>query len=690
MAGVQGQGSPEQLQSAPPIAPEPMALPAVNIQPQVAETNPLDAIYGADQGGSPLDAIYGQAPAEQVEERGFFQKMEGSLGPTEKMIKKAVIDAPLHLAKAATALPGGIAQEIDREVKSGDGDIGRGVIDAVKDPDKVAPLAQSLESLFPVTKAKLKAPVTNLQDYAEARAGNENYEAVLTNKSVDTIPVSEAIALYAELESGNLAVKGITKAAAMTKLGVKHLGAVAEGLHARKASKLESAINPVETLSKDVEEIKAAADSVSKLGTKVPLTPRMANPGDPVTQSIAKELANNKVYMEVEEEIGNRIVKNITEDIPKSFANLSDDAMTTDEIFSTLKGAKKSSGKRIEGLKQKASEAFGNGRIQAKGFTGEVDNVLDSLTTPDEAKKLYISDAARREELVNYVENLNEELFNNKGGLTFQRWEQIYQEISLKSRKSFDKDTSYVWNKLRGSLSKEQDGMLAVGLKGIDDEAARAFVSGKESYSAVMKAQEDIGNLISKDGIAADSFIKNLFFSEASSVDRASSAYKVLGFENPKSVQDLSGRAYKYILNESAVPISPKNPFGVDFQKFTKTIEKLQGSDPKSKNLLDLITGSKDGSKAMMDLAKTAENFANGYAGRSEVLNETLFGRMFFYADKVNKNPKSWVMPIVDAIQRDKKLAEVFGKMDIAEVVKGFPPNKRAEAEAMIRQAMKK
>lgn len=683
MAGVQGMGNPADIQPAmQPPAPAPVNIPAVA---PVQASNPLDEIYSSApaqasaSSGNPLDEIYGAAPAEQ----GFLDQMLGTLGPTERALA-----FPVDAVRGIINAPSAIGEEVAKEVKTGEGDIGRGIIKAFKEPQNVD-LTKTLEELFPATKnrTEMAIPVMKTESYGEDRAGNYAAPIEYDIKYIEGLKDSELIDLAANVAGGEAVFKGLTKAAAVSKILGKSFGSTKNFLQASKVSKLDEAVDAAGSVSKNVSAIEETAKKFD-----IPLTQVMKDPANPDAVEIANVVKSNKVYQEVEQEIGERVVSVIKDQLPKSWANLSDDAATTDEIYSVLKGARKKSGKQIEALKEKAIQAYGNSRnIQAPEFQKAVDDAMDMLTTSVEENKLYISDPKKEAELTNYLQGLSEKLYNKQGKMTFGEWEQEYKALTKKSRGTFDRDITPIFNKLRQSLSRDQDSMMAIGLEGVDDAAAKAFKEGKATYSQVMKSYDQLGAMLDKNEFVSDSMIKKLFFSEARSADDAKAVFDVLAIENPKMVQDLRGKAYNYLIDNARRTKTTDFPHEIDFKKFAKEIRNMQGSDPKSTNLLDVMTGSKEASKSMREFADIMEAVQNGYMGKTDgAINETHVGRALYSLGKMNiKDAKSIFKPIADGWKRDKKLKAAFENIDMKNVLKGFPPKERVEAEKLLRDLFK-
>jgi hypothetical protein len=687
MAGVQGMGSPSQVQPA-------MQEPVVSAPPAPSTEIDYEALASSvmeEKASSEVDyeALAGQVLGESApEEKGFYQSMKETLSPSaQAMLRPA--ELAVGAVRGVINAPGAIGEEVVKEIKTGEGDLGRGVIKAFQDPAAVD-LAGTLEKEFPKLAERPKVPVPSItpESYGEDRAGNYGAPIEYDIKKIDGLNDAELISLAADAAGGEIVFKGITKAAAVSKILGKSFGSTKNFLTANKVSKLDEAVDAAGSVSKNVSAIEETAKKFD-----IPLTQIMKDPTNPDAVEIAGVVKSNKVYQEVEQEIGDRVVSVIKDQLPKSWANLSDDAATTDEIYSVLKGARKKSGKQIEALKEKAIQAYGNSRnIQAPEFQKAVDDAMDMLTTSVEENKLYISDPKKEAELTNYLQGLSEKLFNKQGKMTFGEWEQEYKALTKKSRGTFDRDITPIFNKLRQSLSRDQDSMMAIGLEGVDDAAAKAFKEGKATYSQVMKSYEQLGSMLEKNDFVSDSMIKKLFFSEAKSADDAKAVFDVLAIENPKMTQDLRGKAYNYLINNARnAKKTPDFPHEIDFKKFAKEIRDLQGADPKSTNLLDVMTGSKEASKSMREFADVMEAVQNGYMGKADgAINETLLGRATYSLGKMNiKDAKSIFKPIADGWKRDKKLKAAFENIDMKNVLKGFPPKERAEAEKFLRELLK-
>jgi hypothetical protein len=707
MAGVQGMGSPNQVKDKPALPPQAPEMPAVDTQTanpavdadleaafnaaQSSEIDSMEADFQAAGGEASLGSTFAERAVNQLKDVG--NKALGFVGDVGEAIMSPVTGAAAEVASTVEKTPLSVfnPQEIVSQAVKG---AAKGVVSPLSQPS----VTQSVSKAFPELGkgVKISIPQSSVSTGTnDIFFPNEFADrAVEGQKPFETeVSPAQAIDLAANLLAPDAVIVGISKAPAIAKLAGKGLGSVLNSVKSFKpAGKLEAAVAPVEALSKEMQIIKQAADEVSAIGEKIPLTVNMADPTNPVAQSAAKEISNSKVYQDLQSEIGDRMVRNISEHIPKAFANLADDASTTDDIFATVQKARAGTGSKMGELKKQAAKELGNGRLPAPEFQKEVDNILERLTTPDEANKLYISDPKKYDELVNYVQKISDDVFNAEGRLTFGEWEKIYKGLTSKAQSSYQAgaETSHIWGKLRSSLSRAEDGMMAQGLEFVNPEAAAKFIKAKGDYGSIMGAYDELGSMLDKNEIVADSLIKKLFDSEATSPEKASAVLKVLGIENPKMVQDLRGRAYKYLLNENKTPYSPKNPFGIDFDGFAKKIRDMQGSSPESRNMLDIMTGSKESSKAMLNLAEAAQAFSRGYTGKSEVINEALLGRVAYYASQMKSNsPRTWIAPILDVKNRNDKFAIALKNVDIDELTKAWPPNKRKEAKLFLQKAFK-
>lgn len=696
MAGTQGMGSPKQVIPSQPVAAQPpevdYAAMAQSFTPEPTQEAEVD--YAALAANFNPDQATAEAP-----EQGFLDNVWNSGSPMEKSIAKLPLQVLEYAGKKITGTAAGIGDEVANAFDGKDADVGSGAIKGFLNPESVPALSKSFERIAPITKEKLKAPVTNLQDYAEARAGNENYEAVITNKSVDTIPASEALAFFAEVEAGNLAIKGLTKIVALGKLGVKAISPAKEALDASKISKVESAVDPVVAAAKDIQSVKDAAASLEELGTKIPLTPRMANGASAEAKATANFVKDNKVYQDVEEEIGNRIVKLANETIPQQFSNIHN-TNTTDDILDIVTGVGKKSGGKIGELKAQAAKELGGNKILAPEFKSKVDELVDSLTTADTQSALYLEEGSKKKELVDFLNKAHQDLFNNPDGMTFAEYENFYKTVSKRAQETWNSnaETKFAWSNMRSKLSLDQNGMMSEGLKVVNPQASAAFVDAKSGYTTYMDSQHDLKTFLKKDSVTGNALMKSLSSDTAATADKVNSMINVLGVESPEAVKDFRNLYYNYQAEKFKFKPTTENPFGMDFDGFAKHLEGMAGmktttsNGKRGTNLLDLMSGSEKDSKNLLDMAKVMKSFANSYSGRGDIIvKETLFGRMLYYGSKVSKaDGKSLISPILDAIQRDKKLSEVFNSMDLAEVVKGFPPTERDAAMKYVKKVLKK
>lgn len=703
-------GTPSQVQPVIPSQPA----------PQVAQTPPasarpsLDEIFGQQASAQPLaqqrpslDEIFGSQvqAAPQADSRSFGEKVVDDA--------KDIIFKPLEIAsdvgKAITAPFEGAAAAVatqfnDHPLKTIIDPMntaltalkgaGNGVMHPLSQPD----FGASLNKAFPATKnMSIDIPAPN----PDGPIGDPN-DPVFKQK----ITPAQALDLAANLMIPEVAIGGaakvISKAPEIAKLVGQGIAPLVDALKSVKtAGKLEAAVEPLQTVTNNVDSIKNAIKGLEDIGVKIPLTADMENGASQEAVKVAKAVKDNKTYRSFVEEIGNRIYKLGTEDIPALFSNIKN-TTTHDDILNMVKDVKSDSGKRIQELKGAASEFYGESPVQAPEFKSRVTDLLDKATTPDTQSALYIEEGSKKKEFFDFLKKVDEEMHNSPEGLPFNKWESYYKTVSEKASAAWatNSETKGFWSNLRSGLSHDQNGMLADGLKEYRPDVAKEFLDSKSAYATYMDASHDLKNFLNKDDVTGNSFIKTMMADNVGSADKVNSFIKVLSVENPEAVKDFRSLLYNFEKNKFNLKegITDKNPFGFDFNGFANRIEELGGiktansMGERGTNMLDLMTGNEKASEAALNMSKVMKSFANAYTGRGDmIVKETLLGRMFYYAKNITKaDGKNLLSPVLDAMERDENLRKAFSSMDINEIVKGFPPNQRADALSYVKKILKK
>ncbi len=706
MAGAQGMGSPSQVKPEVQPVPQPVELPAVQ-----AASNPLDEIYSSapsaqTASGNPLDEIYGQSSETQAAEQSTFSKFldEGKKAINADPLASSAIElgkGALWVANKVTGAVAGAAQGIadvnEGKAKTADSSLWQGI----KDPDKVAPLSESIERIVPITKTKIPLPVTDQYSYAEDRAGNPSYETStnFTNKSIDTIPASKAIAFAIDAEAGNLALKGITKAFAVSKLIGKAVKPAEKAIMAAKVSSVESVLDPVAAAQKQAEGIKQAAQKLEELtGVNVPLTPAMKNPASGEIQSLTEKIADHSLYQQTQEAIGNGINNLATKIIPDLFSSATGSA-NPNSLLSLVKGVKGKSGGKIGSFIEEAESALQGTVIKSPQFESNVNTLVEGLTSGDETKLIELEEGARKKELTTFLNKKIEQFYNKKDGIPFEQFQKDYKYVSDMAKIAWERDyeTKYAWSNLRTGLSADQNEIVGSVLFSKNPEASEIFKGSKAAFAEYMNNSKELKSYLKPKSVTGEALMNHLTKENVGMADRVNAFTNVLGIENPEAIKDFRRVYYNHELEKFAVDPSPKNPFGYDFEKFGNRIQEMAGlktsgeNGQKVVNALDLMTGSEKASEALISFSKVAKSFSQTYVERSgTIANEHLFGRMVYYANKVRKGDANGIIsPIIDSFQRDANLKKIFDQMDIEEIVKGFPINERASALEQLRKIKK-
>lgn len=699
MAGIQGMASPKDVQPIAQNVPQPMpqAAPAPNMpsEPQQDSRPSLDAIFADTQTPAPeanarpsLDAIFSgeQTQESQGSFLGRLASDVGSLVSGAADFIKPVTDPLVYAAKEVAntehpltlAIPGVLQGKIATGFHKGMETPTVGDVLNLKLPENIA---KGATLIIPAPTMNTLSP--ELQDMAAEqlmpKEGQQPYKTQVTPGGLLDLAVA--------IQGPETVIKGVEKAAVVTKLVGKAAGQLAESSKTITnigRAKAESA--PIQAAEETVNALTGDLEQLAKAEQVLPLTKAALDPSDPAKMKQAIEVANNKDYATFMDHTGEALAKTVTEHIPQAFANMAEDGVaSSDDIVKTLQNARKAKGSVIGELKTQAIKEAGNTALEAPEFSKTFNKLQDMLTTTDPTTKLVISNEKQAEELTAFMDKLQEDLFNNPKGMTLDKWEEWYQKLSDKAEQAFkaNKETKYAYSSMRKALSFDQNGMLAEALKDANPEAAAKFAKGKSDFSSIMRSYEKVGNLISNNEIASDALLKQTFFSSApKAVDRTNAVLNVLGIENPRMVADLRGKAVNYMINEAKVPVSPKNPLGIDFTKLASQIKNLKGSGGlKDTNMLNVLTGNTKASDALLRMADIMEKFDTVYKGKQVPLNEGLIGRLFFYGDQASlTKPSTWAKPLISTFKRNAAIKGAFEGMDLNKVIAVYPPSERAEA----------
>ena len=302
MAGVAGMGTPSrfnQIGNQEPVQASP--LPPVQAQPARPS---LDEIYSSSQ-ASPdrpsLDQLFADTQGDP--EKGFVDKMLDASNAGG--IQRGFVKGAQHTIEGLISIPTAIGDAVSSKVTTGEGDIGNSVIQGFKNPDKLQPLDVSLEKIFPSMKGvKIQLPTSHMN--TDLYASPEDYGIQnLGSKPYDTgINVSKALAIAADIEGGNVVIKGMTKAAGVAKLAAIGLdGAIARRNASRVAEAgskaAEELIPKMDLAQQKVQDLVHLSDELTKSGLvknidgfNTPIMPSQVDLNNPASMAKAVYLAD--------------------------------------------------------------------------------------------------------------------------------------------------------------------------------------------------------------------------------------------------------------------------------------------------------------------------------------------------------------------------------------------------------------
>lgn len=713
MAGVQGMGTPEQVTDnlgvAPQAAPQAVDLP----QPVVPARKPLNEIFQQTAQRKPLNEIFGQAP---VETPSLVDSLV--INPLKKAGGQILDAAERFAAPARGAFEAVADQYAETPLMTGydvAGSALKGAYKGLTDYKSVASPEQVIEKHVPVLGETLKFKLSGA-GLAEATGGflSEEDQADLHIKPSFLLGLATDVAL------GEAEVSALSK--------VKTIGKLMRGAASKVTDQYKMVVKGQKPLA-PAEEVVAnlikntnEVSQVNKTATDL-LNPAQRNLTDPEIAQIAKETANDPHIRAMNNENGKEMANAI---LKVGEAESGKKIATTDDIFTAMKEAGSVEGAMLGKHRSQAAEAWGKrpvGTGEFKNFLEEnasqfgygtkdvpvPSTILDANGKPFMTNQTIAVDAtpgqiaqnlkiptAEAKQLKNFLQPIYDKIYNSGGKLTFDEWHVLYKDITktaVNAFKSKTLDNGYknFWYDLRAAAGKELRDLTGKALQATNPEAFREYDVFNKNYSILKGAEKELWTMLQNDTVTGSNIIKYLTSDGLAGADKAEAAFKMLQIRNKALANDLTSQWWMHTVNKYT-DINPtiNRPWGMDFSGLAEEIKSMAGVKG-NKNMLDIITGSPQKSDEIKELLKIGDAFQRGFVGAEAKINESLLGRMFYLAKKVDfSKPATYIEPFIANMKRNKNVAKMLADADINKIVQAFPPAERAEALSYVKGVLNK
>lgn len=698
-------GAPLDLQAAtqvtlPPYSPSAAAdrAPAEDIDYDALAQEAMSGAFNNDKGEIDYDKL---AQTVVNRHKSFFDKA--------KDVGMDVLNAAADIGKRIVAPAEGIANQMASRYANNTGlasvpsprtiseDIVKGIYKGATDPHAQPTFGDSIAKVVPAlgkdVTVSFSSPGTSR--YAQNYSGIPQQD--VKPFEIDLKP-SDALGLAMDIFAGDATIKGISKAASMTKL-MKN--AAQDYLAANKAYKAtasaakEAGATPVQEVAVKVSEARKLGDEAAKI-YNIKVNPAVTKYEDAAERAWGISLDAVPEIKKANTEAGQAIM-DAADSVIEAFGNKAPKAGGMDAVRTKLKDSVMEEGKVIGDFRKQLAALPDQPPFhmeKTKEFLSELKNKYvynagaDSVDLEATAAALNVSpDEARQ------IVKSADLLFNRtSGAIPYQEQLNIYNANASKLYQSLPNTASgnakQLMRDMRRAFVADFDASAEALASRGDKTKFQAYLKDKQEFGILKDEAENLTRALKDNIKSVDSFADYLL-DPSSGANRIRAAERMLEATGDELlIRDLKGALGRRIFERGVVEASADNPLlRYDFSNISNELNKL-GGKLEGTNLLTQITGDarlSDNLKGLAELAKRVQSVHNPL-GEAESLG--MLGRMGYLAKQAEFSPK-FFHEILKSVGRSNKIEEYLTTMNVQKVVSRFPKSEKPQLMNFFKEAVK-